>query len=274
MRAGVSTACLFPMEMEKALHQLGQQGITLCECFFNTPTELKAPSVQRLRQAAESYGMTIQSVHPFHSETETMFFFSPYKNRLEDGIEIYQRYFEVAAELQAPFVIFHGDFARNQDLEEEQAFEHIFRLREAAKPFGIELLHENVARCKGGQADYLLRLKQAIPEMGFVLDCKQALRAGHQALDFVEALGSSIRHIHISDSVTNEAGQLQQDCVPPGQGNFDFSPLLQALLKQGADYSAIVELYSNSFHCVEELTKSCDFVQHMINKVEKMQRHS
>ena len=85
---------------------------------------------------------------------------------------------------------------------------------------------------------------------------------------------SDPRHIHISDSVTNEAGQLQQDCVPPGQGNFDFSPLLQALLKQGADYSAIVELYSNSFHCVEELTKSCDFVQHMINKVEKMQRHS
>ena len=158
MKAGVSTACLFPQSMEQALHLLGRQGIRLCECFFNTPRELKPEAVTRLKAAAGSYGMEIGSVHGFHSEMETFFFFTDYPGRLEDGLEQYRRYYEAAARLGAKYLIFHGDFAMNRSFSEEKAFDNIRCLWEEGRRFGVELLHENVARCKGGRPDYLARL--------------------------------------------------------------------------------------------------------------------
>ena len=263
MKAGVSTACLFPKSMEQALHLLGRQGIRLCECFFNTPRELKPEAVTRLKAAAGSYGMEIGSVHGFHSEMETFFFFTDYPGRLEDGLEQYRRYYEAAARLGAKYLIFHGDFAMNRSFSEEKAFDNIRCLWEEGRRFGVELLHENVARCKGGRPDYLARLHRAFPELGFVLDCKQALRAGYTASDFVDALGSSIRHIHLSDS----SAARQQDCLPPGKGDWDMEGFFRRLLAAGADCSVVVELYSNSFEQVEELTQACEFTQRMLERV-------
>lgn len=262
MKAGISTGCFFPMEMEETLHKLGQQGINLCECFFNTPSELKTDSVRRLKAAAAFYGMEILSVHPFHSEMETFFFFTDYKNRLEDGLEIYSRYYEVAAELGAKYLIFHGDLSVSR-CSESLAFEHIHTLWQLGKQYGIELLHENVDRCKGGQPAYLERLHQAIPELGFVLDCKQALRGGHSALEFVHVLGEQIKHIHISDSTA------ELDCLPPGKGTFDIRELFSSLKRRGADPDAVVELYSNSFEQVEELVASRNFIQMIMDDVNK-----
>ncbi len=271
MKTGISTACLFPMDLEQALHQLGQQGVDFCECFFNTPTELKAQTVRRLKTAAESYGMTIGSIHSFHSEMETFYFFTNYKSRLEDGIELYRRYFETAAELGANYLIFHGDynFLREAMLTEEQSFENIYALWSVGREYGVELLHENVSRCKGGQPNYLQRLHQSIPELGFVLDCKQALRAGHQPEDFVQALGSSIRHVHLSDNLTVD-GNIEKDCLPPGKGNYDFRRLFRLLKGRGADPSMVIELYSNNFETVGELVESCKFIQ---SEVEFVNNH-
>lgn len=265
MRAGVSTACLFPTDLEQALHHLGQHGIKLTECFFNTPSELSKESLCRLKSGAASYGMEIASVHSFHSEMETFYFFTNYKNRLEDGLELYRRYFEAAAQLGAKYLVFHGDHNYSQfaPCSEERAFHNIHALWSVGREYGVELLHENVCRCKGGHPDYLLRLHQAVPQLGFVLDCKQALRAGHSPMEFVDALGSSIRHVHISDS------NAQRDCLPPGKGNCDLPQLLRALHEKGAEFSAIVELYSNSFDSLDELKESCDFVQRILDDVKK-----
>lgn len=268
MKAGISTACLFPLDLEQALHQLGQHGIRFCECFFNTPSELKAPAVRRLKEAAAFYGMSVGSIHSFHSEMETFYFFTNYKSRLEDGIEQYRRYFEAAAELGANKLVFHGDynFIREAPFTEEQSFENIRALWSVGREYGVELLHENVSRCKGGQPDYLQRLHQAIPELGFVLDCKQALRAGHRPEDFVQALGSGIRHIHLSDSLISE-GTIVQDCLPPGKGNYDFEGLFRQLKERGADPTMVIELYSNGFEQVSELVDACEFIQQKLDFV-------
>lgn len=270
MKVGVSTACLFPVDLEQALQHLAEQGIDFCECFFNTPSELKADSLHRMKTLADSHGMSISSIHSFHSEMETFYFFTNYKNRVEDGIELYRRYFEAAAKLGAKYLIFHGDHAARlfSPYSEEQSFENIHKLWSVGKEYDVELLHENVCRCKGGHPDYLLRLHQTIPELGFVLDCKQALRAGHQPMEFVEALGSSIRHVHLSDSLIQD-GSIIKDCLPPGRGNFDFRTFFYALVKKGADPSVIIELYSNSFKTMDELTGSWHFVQRELEVVER-----
>ena len=263
MKAGVSTACLFPMAMEQALHVLGEQGITLCECFFNTPSELKPETVRRMKAEAAFYGMDIRAIHPFTTEMESFFFFSAYPNRLEDGLELYKRYFEVAAELGAPYLVFHGEYSVSR-FGEEAAFEHIRRLRQEGLTFGVELLHENVSRCKGGRPDYLAKMHRAIPELGFVLDCKQALRADSRPEDFVTALGDSIKHIHLSD---NKDGF---DCLPPGKGDWDLEGFFRLLREHGSTAEPVIELYSNSFEKPEDLARACDFTQRILDNVDNI----
>ena len=43
MKAGVSTACLYPMQTEEALETLAKMGIKTLEIFFNAPSELSKP---------------------------------------------------------------------------------------------------------------------------------------------------------------------------------------------------------------------------------------
>lgn len=263
MKAGISTACLFPMEMAAVLDNLGRQGVPLAECFFNTPTELKRESLRQLAAIQGRWGLSISSVHSFHSEMESFFFFSPYKNRLEDGLEQYERYFEAAALLGAPYLVFHGEFGVGH-FDEEEGFGHIERLWELGQRYGVDVLHENVARCKGGDPAYLARLHGALPQLGFVLDMKQALRAGRQPEDFVKVLGSAIRHVHFSDSSP------KQDCLLPGQGTADLAGLLQALKNSGADPSVVVEVYSNCVEKPEQLGETWHFCQKLLDSVEKM----
>lgn len=263
MKAGISTACLFPMEMAAVLDNLGRQGVTLAECFFNTPSELKHESLRQLLTIQERWGLEISSVHSFHSEMESFFFFSPYKNRLEDGLEQYERYFEAAALLEAPYLVFHGEYSQGR-FDEEEGFRHIERLWELGQRYGVDVLHENVARCKGGDPAYLARLHGALPQLGFVLDMKQALRAGRQPEDFVKVLGSAIRHVHFSDSSP------KQDCLLPGQGTADLVGLLQALKNSGADPSVVVEVYSNCVEKPEQLGETWHFCQKLLDSVEKM----
>lgn len=249
MKVGVSTACLFPLKVDKALRTLGEQGIGFTECFFNTPSELKDGFLHELRCTANQYQMEIGAVHPFTCDMETFFFFTRYEGRLADGVELYHRYFEAAAQLHAPYVIFHGEH-RGNAMEEEESFGHIDVLWHAAKTHGVSLVHENVARCKGGDPNYLRRMHEALPQLQFVLDFKQALRAGFCAMDFVTALGPSIVHLHASDS------NARQDCIPIGEGDFDFASLFCALKEQGSACSAVLELYQSSVKSIETLKDS------------------
>lgn len=260
MKCGISTASLFPMKMEEALLHLGEQGISLCECFFNTPSELKSDSLRRIRRIAEENSIEIVSLHPFTTEMESFFFFTDYPGRLEDGLELYRRYFDAAAYLGAKYLVFHGEYSWNH-FEWDKGLAQLQRLWEEGQRFGIELLHENVARCKGGQAAYLKELQQALPQLGFVLDCKQALRAGQKPMDFVQALGMGIRHIHFSDATE------QQDCLPPGKGTADLPALLAAFHQQGAEPSLVIELYSDSYESLEEVVESRNYTQNLIKSV-------
>ena len=45
---GVSTACLYPMETEKALRALGEAGVRTVEVFFNADFEARPPILHEL----------------------------------------------------------------------------------------------------------------------------------------------------------------------------------------------------------------------------------
>lgn len=108
MDIGVSTACLYPLETEKALYELAERGVKNVEIFVNSIDELEGQVLVELRRIIGEYGMNVISMHPFSSPMETLFLFGDYPRRTEYLIDIYKRYFEVMAEIGAGVFVLHG----------------------------------------------------------------------------------------------------------------------------------------------------------------------
>ena len=82
LKAGISTACLYPQPIEEALYDLALGGVTMVELFINTHSELKRSFVAALSDILHRFEVQCCSLHPFTSEIETMMLFSAYERRL------------------------------------------------------------------------------------------------------------------------------------------------------------------------------------------------
>ena len=108
MKAGVSTASLYPLHTEDALREIAQRGIKTAEVFFNSNTEKSGSVFNDIMSTVRGYGMDIVSVHPFSSPMETVFLFSDYDRRVDEIMDNYRRYFEVMNKLGAKIFVLHG----------------------------------------------------------------------------------------------------------------------------------------------------------------------
>lgn len=247
VQVGVSSACFFPTETIHAVQKLAAWNIPNIEVFFNSPRELKEDYVQKLAQICEQAGSRVVSVHPFTSESEPLYFFSEYPGRFEDGLEIYRNYFRAAQILGAEFLVFHGDNPFNK-MPIEKGFEQIKRMDQIAQAeYGVSIAYENVVRCRGKDPQYCVKLREYYPQMKFVLDVKQAVRAGRDPMEYVRALGNSIVHVHISDS------DAEKDCLPVGSGTMDLQNLMECLMKEGFCGNVLQEVYRESYEKEEEV---------------------
>ena len=61
MDIGVSTACLYPLETEKALYELAERGVKNVEIFVNSIDELEGQVLVELRRIIGEYGMNVIS---------------------------------------------------------------------------------------------------------------------------------------------------------------------------------------------------------------------
>ena len=254
MDIGVSTACYYPQETERCFQELLENGVTCFEVFGNCPTELEIPFMQLLRSIAQGREVKITALHPFSSWQEPWLFFGNYPRRLQDGLEQYRHLFESAAYLGVSYVVFHGD-SRESRLELAESLERYNALHLLAKEFGLHLAQENVSRCRSGSPEYIRELKRQIPDVCFVLDTKQALRAGHTVAETRAAMGDRLCHVHFSDSTP------QQDCLPPGTGCFDCAGFLAQLRRSGFAGDVIIELYRQNFTDTRQLVDSYQFLK-------------
>lgn len=249
MKFGISTSCFYPACTEDAAGQLAEAGIPAIEVFLNAPSEMEEGYLEDLKRKLDAHGTEVLSVHPFSCGLEPLLFFSEYQRRYDDGVALYRRYFETAQRLGAKYFVLHGD-RREGNGSDELYFERFAGLDAAAREYGVRVAQENVARCKSGSLDFLRRMKDAIPDAAFVLDLKQARRAGEDWREILAALGSSIRHVHLSGCSDTE------DCLPLTRGNFDCAELLRLLKEQQFDGGVLLELYRENFGEPEELYQS------------------
>lgn len=246
---GVSSACFYPLETEKALETAGECGFHTVELFLNSHSELEDTFVDELLRIKEKYTLDIVSVHPFASFAESFYLFSNYERRYTDILPMYDRLFEVTAKLGADIFVFHGAKIPGSISDEEycRRFAHLI---EMGKKYGVRVCQENVVHHRSESPQYLKMMKESIGEdFKVVLDIKQAHRAGYTPYEFIDVLGGSIIHVHISDR--NE----EKDCIPPLTGEFNFLKLFSEMEKINYKGKFIIELYYWSYETKEEIVE-------------------
>lgn len=259
MKIGVSTASLYPLHLEDAFAELAKLGIKTAEVFANSMAEGGDPCISLVSKTQKRYGMTVTSFHPFSSPMESVFLFSTYDRRIDEMMTMYRGFFESMNELGAKIFVLHGAI-----LSSKCPPEHYLRqfrlLAEAGREYGITVAQENVCYCMSGRLEFLKMMKKELGDCArFVLDLKQTRRSGEDPFDYIKALGSSIVHCHVSD------GNDKRDCLPVGEGSFDFPRLIREMSAAGYDGAYIVELYRDNYGDFSVLRESADRLAEIVS---------
>lgn len=258
MYCAISTACLYPLETEKSLKILLEQGFRNFEFFLNCESEFSDEFLSMLTSMLDAYNAKVCSVHLFMSGLEPYIFFSDYMRRFNDGVDQYRRYFSKAAKIGASVVVFHGD-RRDGKLSIEKFCERFKVLSEAASGEGVTLAQENVARCRSATIENVLAMKRILGDkIKFVLDVKQAIRAGESPVEMCGAMGKNIALVHLSDSTP------EHDCLLPGMGTFDIGELRGCLAQNSYDGPLVIEVYSNACKNYDELAKTSGYMAKLL----------
>lgn len=156
--------------------------------------------------------------------------------------------------LNIPRFVFHG-MSKGFLFPLERYAEHYLRLREMARGFGVDFLHENVVQRICSQPETILQLRELTREdIGFVFDIKQARRAQVNPLAMLEAMGAHVQHLHLSDFTST------CDCAVPGFGAEDFEAVAKKLRAIHFDGTAILEVYRSGFGEAQELAEGLSFL--------------
>ena len=260
MDIGVSTACLYPLETEKALYELAERGIRNVELFINSVDELDGSILADIRRIISDYSLSVKSMHPFSSPMETVFLFGDYPRRTEYLIDIYKRYFEVMAEFGAKVFVLHGAILSSK-VPDERYMERYLRLYRIGKEFGVTVAQENICYCKSSSVKFIEdMIVQLGDEARFVLDLKQARRSNIDPFRLLDIIGDKVVHLHVSD------GNSGCDCMPIGKGDFNFNHLFKVLSSINYNNAMIVELYRENYNGYDELAVCAANMQKLYDK--------
>lgn len=247
---GVSTACLYPLETEKAFEYLAKNGIKNTEIFFNTDSELTPSFVSELKHIALANGVRVYSVHPFMSTSDYYYLFCEYPRRQADALDKYRRFFEIAALLGAEVVNFHGP-RREQTVTPEKYCEVYTQYYREARKEGVYFCQENVSRCHSRSSEFIRYMSEKCgDDVRFTLDIKQAHRASFDPFDFIDATKGKLKLVHCNDFDESS------DCLLPLCGTFDLSLFRRQLSENGYDGMFTIEVYSQNYSDRSEIIDS------------------
>lgn len=254
MDVGISTACFYPLLTEQALEQAILQGAGTVEIFFNTYCELKHPFIDEIAAILKNAGARLRSIHPFTSGMEPLMFFSVYERRVSDMIDFYKNYFETASFLGADILVIHGD--RLQRVPDEVYFERFARISEVGRSYGVRVAQENVNLHRSASVEFISAMKKYLGDSAyFVFDIKQAVRAGEDPLEMLEAMGDRLIHIHANDNTP------EKDCMLPGCGVTDYREIARRVRAKGLDPDWIIEVYRQDYKEFSEIGKSLEWLR-------------
>ena len=262
MRVGVSTASLFDRKNnEDALPCLNELGIKTAEVFLTSFSEYGESFGKLL--ASRKGELSVHSIHDLNSQFEPQLF-STHERVKQDAFYWLKKVMEAGRELGASCYTFHGTArykkaSRSGKLDNfplmGKAFSEIY---ETCADYGLKLCLENVEWATYNRLGVFQEMKKYAPNLGGVLDIKQARISGYDYRDYLSEMGESITHVHLSD--IDEKGKI---CLP-GRGIFPFKELLKRLKDVGFDGPLLIEVYKDDYQTVQELKESADYLNELL----------
>ncbi len=259
-KVGISTGCYYPRLTEDIIKDISETGVSVIELFINTHSEMSDGYIKDLLKKTDHYGLRVGSVHPFSSFAESYLFFSDYSRRIQDGLEIYDRIFEVCNILGANIVNFHG-MRSDFDVSFERYCEGYSMLFERAKKSGVIFSQENVRQHVCGNLDYVKRLSSYLGDnVAFTFDIKQSHMMGYDPIEFINYVSNKLCLVHLNDFDSNRS------CLLPGQGTFDIKKFITKLNFSGYSGNYILEVYSRNYAHESEINDSVKYTQQVIKE--------
>ena len=114
---------------------------------------------------------------------------------------------------------------------------------------------ENVSWSEFSCPEFGPLIAEKLPEVRFTLDNKQAVRAGYDYHEYMEAMGERLDHVHVYDF--DDEGH---ECLP-GKGHVDFARFGDELRERGYDGAVIIEAYPNMYRDKEELLEALEYIK-------------
>ena len=260
MKVGISTASLFLRKNnEEALPLFDAWGVPCAEVFLTSFCEY-APAFARTLAAAKG-GVEIHSVHVLNTQYEPQLY-AEHPRVLEDANGWLREVLASANILGARNYTFHGIARLKRTFRENwQRFSAITaQIYETCRAAGVRLCYENVEWALYNRPGLFALLKKDCPDLGGVLDIKQARITGYDWREYLADMGESLATVHVSD-VTAE-GKM---CLP-GQGVFDFAELFARLRDIGFDGAVLIENYARDYDEPDELRRSFEYLADLAAK--------
>lgn len=263
MDVGISSAVFYPMLLEEAVDRVISLGFKKTEIFVNCEMEYGDDFIDNIKAKLDFAGVEVVSVHPYTSLMEGVMFFSDYQRRTQCSIDQYRRGFRAAQRLGAKYFTFHGDrdvtWTVHMGTSVERNISVLDKLSSAAADYGILLTQENVSWCLSNRPEYISALRSALGgKLGFTLDLKQARRANVDIDMYIDAMGSDLKNIHISDYTQD------QPCLLPGNGSMDCENFLSKLDGIGYNGDLLIEVYSSNYSCDEDIKNAKNWLENKI----------
>ena len=260
MKVGISTASLFLRKNnEEALPLFDAWGVPCAEVFLTSFCEY-APAFAHTLAAAKG-GVEIHSVHVLNTQYEPQLY-AEHPRVLEDANGWLKEVLPSANILGARNYTFHGIARLKRTFRENwQRFSAITaQIYETCRAAGVRLCYENVEWALYNRPGLFALLKEHCPDLGGVLDIKQARITGYDWREYLADMGESLATVHVSD-VTAE-GKM---CLP-GQGVFDFAELFARLRDIGFDGAVLIENYARDYGEPDELRRSFEYLADLAAK--------
>lgn len=252
MRIGVSTSCLYPMLTELAFRTLAESGVRETEIFFNAQCETRGELLREILAIQKDYAINVQAVHPYFTFAESRLLFDAYRRRFLDGMEYIKQLCDTARALGSDRLILHGE-REPFKITEAEYIDRFGTLAQETAKLGVTLTQENVVRFRSQDGDFLSRMQRQLGDLfAMTLDVKQAVRCGIDPLSLARRFAPYVVHLHLSDH--GEKG----DCLPVGEGSFDFRTLFRALYEGGFHGDGVLELYRSCYDDPSILPESAE----------------
>ena len=258
MKVGISTATFFSKVLtEDSFSVIQRCGGECAEVFLTTRYEYEPSFADLLKERKGE--LEIYSVHALNTQFEPELFNSVLRTRA-DAEELYRKVLAVAEKLGAHYYTFHGRMRlkRNMVISPEAVGRRMRELGEIAEGYGVKLCFENVHWAMFNSPEFFAEAKEYCPNVGAVLDIKQARQSGRDWREYVAVMADRLTNVHVSDC--DEAGGIKLI----GRGTFPFGELVRTLKEGDYDGPLMIEQYADNYGDISEIAGAVEYLKNII----------